>query len=324
VVASELGGRDSIEARTRMLAERVNDLDVASDGRSSVVATHDSSRRHCSSLVTDTSCDHARYPAQFCVVRHCRCPRGESIVRAGRGIRICRRMALSAGTRLGPYGVLPTSAPVEWGKCIGPATRRCTAMSRSRSCFPRSPTIPIAPRALQSRSPGACVAQPSEHRAHPWSLRDRRRARVCDGTRRRATLADRVVRGPIPINEALPIAEQIAEALEAAHELQLVAEARGMPMARSCLQRRLTVRSCVCRPPGASQLRSPNAIRRARLAISRPSSCPMAATFCSWQLVARQSQGSWEPSTFRFRHDCDCRLYFRSPSSQFTTMVMGD
>jgi Tol biopolymer transport system component len=32
------------------------------------------------------------------------------------------------------------------------------------------------------------------------------------------TLADRIVRGPIPINEALPIAKQIAEALEAAHE----------------------------------------------------------------------------------------------------------
>jgi len=32
------------------------------------------------------------------------------------------------------------------------------------------------------------------------------------------TLADRITRGPIPIDEALPIAKQIAEALEAAHE----------------------------------------------------------------------------------------------------------
>jgi serine/threonine protein kinase len=32
------------------------------------------------------------------------------------------------------------------------------------------------------------------------------------------TLADRIVRGPIPVNESLPIAKQIAEALEAAHE----------------------------------------------------------------------------------------------------------
>ena len=32
------------------------------------------------------------------------------------------------------------------------------------------------------------------------------------------TLADRIARGPIPVDEALPIAKQIAEALEAAHE----------------------------------------------------------------------------------------------------------
>ena len=40
VVASELGGRDPIEARARVLAKRLNDLDVAADGRSGVVATH--------------------------------------------------------------------------------------------------------------------------------------------------------------------------------------------------------------------------------------------------------------------------------------------
>src|SRR5438552_12400305 len=32
------------------------------------------------------------------------------------------------------------------------------------------------------------------------------------------TLADRIARGPIPLDDALPIAKQIAEALEAAHE----------------------------------------------------------------------------------------------------------
>ena len=32
------------------------------------------------------------------------------------------------------------------------------------------------------------------------------------------TLADRIKRGPVPLDEALPIAKQIAEALEAAHE----------------------------------------------------------------------------------------------------------
>jgi serine/threonine-protein kinase len=32
------------------------------------------------------------------------------------------------------------------------------------------------------------------------------------------TLAERIARGPIPINEAIPIARQICDALEAAHE----------------------------------------------------------------------------------------------------------
>ena len=36
------------------------------------------------------------------------------------------------------------------------------------------------------------------------------------------TLADRIKRGPIPLDEALPIAKQIAEALEAAHEKGII------------------------------------------------------------------------------------------------------
>jgi eukaryotic-like serine/threonine-protein kinase len=36
------------------------------------------------------------------------------------------------------------------------------------------------------------------------------------------TLADRIAEGPIPVNDALPIASQIAEALEAAHEQGIV------------------------------------------------------------------------------------------------------
>ena len=37
------------------------------------------------------------------------------------------------------------------------------------------------------------------------------------------TLADRIKQGPIPLDEALPIAKQIAEALEAAHEAGVIA-----------------------------------------------------------------------------------------------------
>ena len=38
----------------------------------------------------------------------------------------------------------------------------------------------------------------------------------------RPTLADRIAKGPIPLDEALPIAKQIAEALEAAHEAGVI------------------------------------------------------------------------------------------------------
>src|SRR5687768_12408763 len=36
------------------------------------------------------------------------------------------------------------------------------------------------------------------------------------------TLADRIAQGPIPVDEALPIAKQIAEALEAAHQQGII------------------------------------------------------------------------------------------------------
>ena len=36
------------------------------------------------------------------------------------------------------------------------------------------------------------------------------------------TLADRIAKGAIPVDEALPIAKQIAEALEAAHEQGII------------------------------------------------------------------------------------------------------
>ena len=36
------------------------------------------------------------------------------------------------------------------------------------------------------------------------------------------TLADRIAQGPIPLDEAVPIARQIAEALEAAHEQGII------------------------------------------------------------------------------------------------------
>jgi eukaryotic-like serine/threonine-protein kinase len=40
------------------------------------------------------------------------------------------------------------------------------------------------------------------------------------------TLADRITQGPIPLDDALPIARQIAEALEAAHDHDIMTDGR--------------------------------------------------------------------------------------------------
>lgn len=51
------------------------------------------------------------------------------------------------------------------------------------------------------------------------------------------TLADRIAQGPVPLDEALPIAGQITDALEAAHEqgiIQPVNGRSGLVTARNC------------------------------------------------------------------------------------------
>ena len=52
-------------------------------------------------------------------------------------------MALSPGTRLGPYEVLARLAPAGWARSTEPATRASIARSPSRSCRVKSPAIPI-------------------------------------------------------------------------------------------------------------------------------------------------------------------------------------
>ena len=64
------------------------------------------------------------------------------------------------------------------------------------------------------------------------------------------TLADRIKQGAIPLDEALPIAKQIAEALEAAHEAGVIH--RDLKPANIKVRDDGTVK--VTCPPGLSQL----------------------------------------------------------------------
>ena len=80
-----------------------------------------------------------------------------------------------------------------------------------------------APRPLRARSAAARDAQSSAHRRDLRPRRSRRRhARWCSSSSRGRRWPIAWQRGPLPIAEALAIARQIAEALEAAHEKGIV------------------------------------------------------------------------------------------------------
>ena len=82
-------------------------------------------------------------------------------------------------------------------------------------------TRPTAwPGSPRSRSPR--LPEPSEYRAHSRPRRMRRHAALVMELVEGDDLSQRIARGAIPVDEALPIAKQIAEALEAAHQQGII------------------------------------------------------------------------------------------------------
>src|SRR6516164_7926756 len=121
-------------------------------------------------------------------------------------------MPLSAGTRLGPYEIV---APIGAGgmgevyKARDTRLDRIVAVKISAEQF--SERFEREARAVASLNhPNICTL----HDVGPDYLV----MEFIDGP----TLAERIAAGPIPIDEALPIARQIAEALEAAHDKGVV------------------------------------------------------------------------------------------------------
>src|SRR5262245_1644485 len=131
-------------------------------------------------------------------------------------------MALAVGTCLGPYEIL---SPLGVGG-MGEVYR-----ARHRK-LERDVAIKILPEALaadperiarfeREAKTLAALNHPSIAHIHGLEESDGIRALVLelvDGP----TLADRIAQGPIPLDETLAIARQIAEALEAAHEQGIV------------------------------------------------------------------------------------------------------
>jgi len=79
---------------------------------------------------------------------------------------------------------------------------RLTRFKRERRCSPRS-TTRTSPRSTVSKSRTG-------------------RSRSCSSSSRDRRPPDRIAQGPIPLDEALTIARQIADALEAAHEQGII------------------------------------------------------------------------------------------------------
>ena len=131
------------------------------------------------------------------------------------------RLTLTPGTRLGPYEVL---APIGEGG-MGESLPRPRHQARSRRRAQILSGV-FAPTRTGSRvsagGAGPRLAQPSEHRRNLRLRRQRGDARAGAGARRRSDAGDRIAEGPIPLADALPIARQIADALEAAHEQGIV------------------------------------------------------------------------------------------------------
>ena len=131
-------------------------------------------------------------------------------------------MALSPGTTLGPYSV--TAKIGEGG--MGEVYRaRDTTLDRDVAIKVLPDAFASDPERLARFEREAKVLASLNHpnigAIHGLEEADGIRALVLELVEG-PTLADRIKQGPIPLDEALPIAKQIAEALEAAHEAGVI------------------------------------------------------------------------------------------------------
>ena len=131
-------------------------------------------------------------------------------------------MSLSAGTRLGPYEVTAQIGVGGMGE-VYRATDTKLKRQVAIKVLPASLAADPDRLARFQREAEVLASLNHPHIAAIYGLED------ADGTKaiilelvEGPTLADRIAQGAIPLDEALPIARQIAEALEAAHEQGII------------------------------------------------------------------------------------------------------
>ena len=131
-------------------------------------------------------------------------------------------MALSTGTRLGPYEILSALGAGGMGEVY---RARDTRLGRdvALKILPENVTRDAARVARFRREAQVLAALNHPRIAAIYGVEDAGATSVlvlelADG----GTLRDRLARGPLPMDETLAIARQVAEALEAAHEKGIV------------------------------------------------------------------------------------------------------
>ncbi len=131
-------------------------------------------------------------------------------------------MPLTSGSHLGPYDII---APLGAGGMGEVYRARDAKLNRDVAIKVLLPAVANDPDRLARFSREAQVLASLNHPniAHIYGIED------ADGVKALVLelvegedLAQRIARGPIPLDEALPIAKQIAEALEAAHEQGII------------------------------------------------------------------------------------------------------
>ena len=131
-------------------------------------------------------------------------------------------MALSPGARLGPYEVTARIGVGGMGE-VYRATD--TNLGRQVAIKVLPDTFAQDPERLarfdREAKTLASLNHPNIAIIHGLEKADGIRALVMELVEG-STLADRIAQGPIPVEEALPIARQIADALEAAHERGII------------------------------------------------------------------------------------------------------